>query len=156
MLSLRVTSQKWTLFCVYYYSKLLMHIYINYIPLEAWVHCLQTVIVNWCWDNISTEIFKKKTDFFSALLIHHCGWNRSQEKHDIMDSLSHAVVLENSSCLNLLEIELLLQQRALTTRKISVSILSQNIGDQFYIYFCDNLLFTQRVENFICIKIMKS
>ena len=54
------------------------------------------------------------------------------------------------------EIELLLQQRALTTRKISVSILSQNIGDQFYIYFCDNLLFTQRVVNFICIKIMKS
>ena len=44
-----------------------MLIYINYIPLEAWVHCLQTATVNWRWDNISTEIFKKKTDFFQYL-----------------------------------------------------------------------------------------
>ena len=77
MLSLRVTSQKWTLFCVHYYSKLLMRIYINYIPLEAWVHCLQTATVNWCWDNISTEIFKKKTDFFQYLA-HPPLWKKQE------------------------------------------------------------------------------
>ena len=77
MLSLRVASQKWTLFCVHYYSKLLMHIYINYIPLEAWVHCLQTATVNWCWDNISTEIFKKKMDFFQYLA-HPPLWKKQE------------------------------------------------------------------------------
>ena len=77
MLSLRVTSQKWTLFCVHYYSKLLMRIYINYIPLEAWVHCLQTATVNWCWDNISMEIFKKKMDFFQYLA-HPPLWKKQE------------------------------------------------------------------------------
>ena len=77
MLSLRVTSQKWTLFCVHYYSKLLMRIYINYIPLEAWVHCLQTATVNWRWDNISMEIFKKKTDFFQYLA-HPPLWKKQE------------------------------------------------------------------------------
>ena len=77
MLSLRVTSEKWTLFCVHYYSKLLMRIYINYIPLEAWVHCLQTATVNWYWDNISMEIFKKKTDFFQYLA-HPPLWKKQE------------------------------------------------------------------------------
>ena len=77
MLSLRVASQKWTLFCVHYYSKLLMCIYINYIPLEAWVHCFQTAIVNWCWDNISMEIFKRKTDFFQYLA-HPPLWKKQE------------------------------------------------------------------------------
>ena len=77
MLSLRVTSQKWTLFCVHYYSKLLMRIYINYIPLEAWVHCLQTATVNWPWKNISMEIFKKKMDFFQYLA-HPPLWKKQE------------------------------------------------------------------------------
>ena len=118
MLSLRVASQKWTLFCVHYYSKLLMCIYINYIPLEAWVHCFQTAIVNWCWDNISMEIFKKKTDFFQYLARpplwkkqesgktwHHgfsfsCGCIRKQrlfkpsDGHHVIVCIGHRVTLE--------------------------------------------------------------
>ena len=76
-MSLWVASQKWTLFCVHYYSKLLMCIYINYIPLEAWVYCLQTATVNWCWDNISKEIFKKKTHLFQYLA-HPPLWKKQE------------------------------------------------------------------------------
>ena len=50
---------------------------------------------------VNTEItyvrkyLKRKWIFFSTLLIHHCERNIPREKHDITDSLSHAVVLEN-------------------------------------------------------------
>ena len=41
------------------------------------------------------KYLKRKQIFFSTLLIHHCGRNIPREKHDVTDSLSHAVVLEN-------------------------------------------------------------
>ena len=97
-----MASQKWTLFCVHYYSKLLMCIYINYIPLETWVHCLQTATVNWCWDNISMEIFKKKTDFFQYLA-HPPLWKKQESGKIWHQGFSFSCgVLENSGCLNLL------------------------------------------------------
>ena len=43
-------------------------------------------------------------DFFITLLIHHCGRNRSQEKHDVTDSLSYAVALKKGGCLNLVNV----------------------------------------------------
>ena len=48
------------------------------------------------------KYLKRKRIFLSTLLICHCGRKTSQEKHDVTDSLSHAVLLENGSCLNLL------------------------------------------------------
>ena len=50
---------------------------------------------------IDTEItyvrkyLERKRIFFSTLLIRHCGRNTPCEKHDVTDSLSHAVPLEN-------------------------------------------------------------
>ena len=41
------------------------------------------------------KYLKRKQIFFSTLLIRHCGRNIPREKHDITDSLSQAVVLEN-------------------------------------------------------------
>ena len=41
------------------------------------------------------KYLKRKQIFFSTLLIRHCGRNIPREKHDVTDSLSHAVVLEN-------------------------------------------------------------
>ena len=41
------------------------------------------------------KYLKRKRIFFSTLLIRHCGRNIPREKHDVTDSLSHAVVLEN-------------------------------------------------------------
>ena len=50
------------------------------------------------------KYLKRKRIFFSTLLIRHCGRKTPREKHDITDSLSHEVVLENGGRLNLLNI----------------------------------------------------
>ena len=74
------------------YQRILTEIIFHF-KLDLIVFRLQQFInaeITYVW-----KYLKRKRIFFSTLLIRHCGRNIPRKKHDITDSLSHAVVLEN-------------------------------------------------------------